>query len=349
MSKLELRFENLLPKSELEDIETKIVYAQFSIENPSILTRYLVLISMIIGAIVSFLTYKYFIHLITPNILILLGIVEWFAIWLGIPFFFSSILSFFADKIADEIDKVLPDALLLMSANLKSGIIPEQAFLYTIRPQFGALNPLLRYGAVQVESGKTFEQALIEIGTLSSSESLKEATRIIAEGVRSGAELSRILESLANDLLANENLKNQMKAEIKSYQMFITLTSTIAAPLLYGVASFLLQVMAGIASKAPSTNVIPTGVNLGVLSNFHFTGVSIPANLLVITYVVNLLILATAAALVNAELMEGRIRAGIRYVPAYIIIVLAIFFAIRYFGPILLQQFLHTSISSLTT
>jgi Flp pilus assembly protein TadB len=342
-----IRFEKLLPRKELEDTEKNIAYAQISIDNPVMMIREIMFISLIVAAIAAFITYKLVMPYVPAKILILLVIGEWFGLWLAIPMLFSSILAFLADNIADKIDKVLPDALLLMAANLKSGVIPEQAFLATVRPQFGPLNPLLRYAAIQVESGRTFEQALLEMGTLSSSQSLNQATRIIAEGVRSGAELSRILESLANDLLANENLRAQMKAEIKSYQLFIILTSLIAAPLLYGVASFLLQVMAAIASKAPTTTNMPMNANLGILSNFHFGGIYIPSNLLVLTYVINLLVLAVSTALINAELMEGRIRNGLKYIPLYISIVLAIFFGIRYAGPIILQQFLHTSIASL--
>lgn len=239
-----------------------------------------------------------------------------------------SILFVLADRVANQIETVLPDMLLLMAANLRAGMIPESSFLASIKPQFGKLNLLLNGAAIEVQSGKNFGEALIEMAQRTSSKFFKDAMRIVSEGLRAGGELHLILENLATNMLQNEALRDNMRSQVRSYSLFIFLASTIAAPLLYGVSSFLITILDSIgANTGASAAQIPTGV-LGFASSFSVPNV--PANTIFLISIINVLIITIASSILTGILNYGEPRDGLRYIPIYVLMGLSIFIGVRY-------------------
>ncbi len=238
-----------------------------------------------------------------------------------------SMLFLLADRVANQIEVVLPDMLLLMAANLRAGMIPESSFLASIKPQFGKLNLLLNGAAIEVQSGKNFGEALIEMSQRTSSKFFKDAMRIVSEGLRAGGELHLILENLATNMLQNEALRDNMRSQVRSYSLFIFLASAIAAPLLYGVSSFLITILDSIgAGTGASSAQIPTGV-LGFASSFSVPNV--PANIIFMISIINVLIITIASSILTGILNYGEPRDGLRYIPVYVLLGLTIFIGVR--------------------
>lgn len=245
-----------------------------------------------------------------------------------IAFFLArSILSMLADSTAVKIEKVLPDMLLLMAANLRAGMIPESSFLASIKPEFGKLNVLLNQAAVEVQGGENFVDALNNMANRTSSAFFRDTMRIIGEGLRSGAELHTILENLANNLLQNETIRNDMKAQVKSYSMFIIIASMVAAPLLYGVSSFLIGILDTVGGTATSTTNIPS-TSLGAFSSFSLPHISV--TLVVVVASINVVITTASSALLNGILNTGKAKNGLKQLPIYVAIGLLIFLAVRF-------------------
>ncbi|MCW1292835.1 MAG: type II secretion system F family protein [Candidatus Parvarchaeota archaeon] len=336
---MNIRFENLLLKSQREEIKNYLIYAQIRIYNVLEFER-IIVIFILIGALLAFLISLKYLPLSNFQYKILFSFLIGLGVWFFLPIVIISILSFLADSVAAEINKSLSDALFTMATNIRSGTVPEQAFIASIRPQFGPLNNLLRYAAVEIESGKTFTDAIREISELTTSESFRESMRILAEGIRSGAEIDKILESLATNILKRENLQEQMAAEIKSYEMFILGTSLLAAPLLYGISFIMITILTGLLSSV-NTGHVNLSTNLGIFSNINFSNISINPVLLQAAYLLNIIIVTASAALINAELEKGSVKYGIVSLPLYVIIGLSIFLAISILGPSLLSQLIH--------
>lgn len=335
------RLENLLISSQRKQIKDYIIYAQLQIINPEIFERILVIIFIVSAIIGGFLAYKYVNTIEKYKILIGVGV--GLAIWVFAPYVAVSAFSLLADKTARAIEKALPDMLILMASNIRAGTIPEQAFISSIRPQFGPLNNLLRYAAVEIESGKTFVDAIQDISNLTNSDVFRQSMRIISEGIRSGAEIDRILESLANNLLQEENLMEQMAAEVRSYQLFILGASLFAAPALYGISYIMIVVLTSVTSSVNVQNV-HLSTNIGFLSNLNFSKININTSLLQMIYLLNVIIITSAASLISAELQKGDAKEGLVSLPFYVIIGILIFEAIALLGPIMFSQLLHTSI-----
>ncbi|MEM3828382.1 MAG: type II secretion system F family protein, partial [Conexivisphaerales archaeon] len=264
---MNVRFENLILSSQRKNLRDYLVYAQMSIYDVNTFERYLALIIIGISIVAGFLSFRY-LPIDVLRYKLILALIIAIGVWAVMPFVLISLLSFIADSVSQKIDRALPDMLLIMATNIRAGTIPEQAFISSIRPQFGPLNNLLRYAAVEIESGKTFTDALGDISNLTNSESFKESMRIISEGARSGAEIDKILESLSTSILKDENLREQMAAEIKSYEMFILGTSLLAAPLLYGISFIMITILTGLLSSV-NTGHVNLNTNVGFLSNIN--------------------------------------------------------------------------------
>ena len=68
-----------------------------------------------------------------------------------------------ADSRAAEVEKVLPDALQLMSANIRAGMTVDRAILLAARPEFGILEEEIRRVGAKTVGGKSIKVALLEI------------------------------------------------------------------------------------------------------------------------------------------------------------------------------------------
>ncbi len=313
---------NLLPKKLTVPMKEEFIYAQMGGENLDNTIGNIV-IALIIGSIIGFILVLHFLHSPLYAAGALLGV------FFGGILLVRSLLSMFADSVAAKIEKVLPDMLLLMAANLRAGMIPENSFIASMKPEFGKLNYLLNKAAIETQAGKTFSEALLEMNEMTNSEFFRDSVRIIAEGIRSGAELHLILENLASNLLQNESIRNDMKAQVKSYSLFIFIAATLAGPLLYGVSSFLIgildQVGATTSSGTSPTN-LPTGT-LGLFSGFTLPHISV--TLVIGISVLNVIITTASSALLGGILNTGKAKNGIKNIPIYVLIGLGIFFMVR--------------------
>ena len=74
---------------------------------------------------------------------------------------------------AKFMEKVLPDALQLMSSNLRAGMTPERALLLAARSEFGPLSDEINRVGKEVAVGKGVDEALLDITKESSQTRLK--------------------------------------------------------------------------------------------------------------------------------------------------------------------------------
>ena len=313
---------NALPKRLTVPIKEQFIYAQIGGEDLDI-TIGSVIILLIIAGIIGALLVFHFLH--SP----LYAIGAAVGIFFGGLLLVRSMLSMLADSVSAKIEKVLPDMLLLMAANLRAGMIPENSFIASMKPEFGKLNYLLNKAAIETQAGKNFSEALIEMNDMTNSEFFKDSVRIISEGIRSGAELHLILENLASNLLQNESIRNDMRAQVKSYSLFIFIAATLAAPLLYGVSSFLIgildQVGASTSGGTAAAN-LPSGT-LGMFSGFTLPHISV--TLVIVVSTINVIITTASSALLGGILNTGKAKNGLRNIPVYVLIGLGIFFIVR--------------------
>jgi len=126
-----------------------------------------------------------------------------------------------ADARAAEIEKVLPDALQLMSANVRAGMTVDRAIWLAARPEFGVLEEELRRAGTKTVGGKTIKLALMEMAARVKSDLLEKTFRLVIEGIESGGELARLLEETANNVRTVQSLRKEIKTSVTTYSIFI--------------------------------------------------------------------------------------------------------------------------------
>jgi flagellar protein FlaJ len=237
------------------------------------------------------------------------------------------------DAKARVIERALPDALQLMSSNLRAGLTPEKALILSARPEFGPLTDEITRVGKDVMIGKEISTALMDMSNRVKSDKLRKTMELIVSGLRSGGELASLIEQTARNLRDQEFVDQKIRSNIRMYVIFIFSAVSFGAPLLYGLSSFLVDVMTNVISKVD----IPAE-NMGTMSMpLTITKVSITPQF-VMTYVITSLIMTSVmGSFILGLISKGEEKHGFKLIPILIAISLLVFFSVRFLVSALLS------------
>lgn len=236
--------------------------------------------------------------------------------------FFYLILVLIADKRAKEIEGYLPDALILISANLRAGMTVDKAIWSATRPEFGPLEEEMSELGRDVVGGKPFSEALISMGKRIDSSVVKQTIKLIDEGIKSGGELESLLYEIAQDIRAAERLKEEIKANTAMYIIFMFFAAMLAAPLLFGMSIKLIEI-SGLIQEPIET--VPMAQLPGMPVSLMFEKQRIGPDQIFLFYLIEIVIITSFAGLALGLIQEGSEKRGLKYLPALIVIGLATF------------------------
>jgi len=262
------------------------------------------------------------VYLITSNIfysiisVVLTAVVYYLAV--------STILSILSDQRARFVEQTLPDALLLMASNLRSGIPTDEAIILSSRPEFGFLADKIKEAGRRVATGETFANAFKRIPENVDSQILNKTIALIVEGLESGGEIATLLEETATDIRDNDILQREVRSVILVYALFIFIAAVVTAPILYAISTHLAQALSRL-STAISVAFITKGTPTLKIAPSDIS----PEFMLVFAYV-NLIVTAVFGSLMVALITRGNEKYGIRYIPIFIAISIGIFLLVRY-------------------
>ncbi len=250
-----------------------------------------------------------------------------FLFGLGISIIFELIIHFIpvmkADSRANFTDEILPDALRLMSANIRSGLTPDRALMLSARPEFGPLEESIRKAAKKTLAGEPLEEAILVMPKEINSESLARTINLLSEGIARGGNLSQLLDGLADDIKEARILKKEISAHVMLYVLFIFFAVGFGAPLLYGISTFLVETMLELSKavtvEQPTTQFV----------SFNLKALDIKPEFLIIYSVISITVTSIFGSLLIGLVQEGTEKAGIKYIPVLLIIGLGIFFLSR--------------------
>lgn len=243
------------------------------------------------------------------------------------PFLIPYILiSIAAEKRKNEMENVLPDALLLVSANLKSGLSIEKAFLLSARDEFGPLAEELRQTAMEMFGGKPVDDALLDMEDRIKSELFKETLKLLVDGIQSGGNTADLLESSADDIRASLELQEEIDSNIRMYTIFILMAAMIGAPLLFSISVYMSETTANMWS----------GVNMDKMSQAGSAGFSmsfskpdVDTAFLSDFSLMAIIAINFFAGLIISEIKNANIKEGAKYIPVLITISVTLFFIMK--------------------
>ena len=303
---------NLFPKKIRNNIYKNFEYARVHINKTKFLGFFIIFSSGI-----SILLALIFSRLIHVGFLITF-LISFVAIVLG--FYFALTLK--ADATAKFAENVLPDALQLMSSNLRAGLTTDKALLLAARPEFGVLSEEINNIGKKIALGEDIGKAMREMTEKFKSEKIKKTFLLIITGLKSGGELTNLLDQTAENLRQEKFLEEKIRSNVLMYVIFIFAAIGFGSPMLFGLSSFLIEVLEKNLAliELPETTSIP----------ITFSEITISPAFVMTFAIISLITSSILGSLVLGLISKGKERYGIRFIPMLLILTLGIFFLTRF-------------------
>lgn len=282
-------------------------------------------LTLILGAL-GFLTVSAVIFLAPMPTRVQLGVF----IFSSVPSYFITphlVLSVASDRRKSEIERMLPDALRLVSTNLKSGSSINRAFLASARDEFGPLQEELNKTAIQISGGVPVEEALENMRSRVNSSLFKDTLKILTNAIKAGGNTAELLESSADDIRSSLELRDEVRSSVRMYTVFIFIAGVLAAPALFAITTHM----------AETTTSMWETVDLGDSSSFATsgsTGMSFQQPDINTAFLTQFSILALAisnffSSLIISQISNGNLRGGAKLVPVTVTVSVGLFLLIK--------------------
>ena len=216
------------------------------------------------------------------------------------------------------IEDVLADFLQLTSANIRAGMPIDRALWYAVRPQFGVLATEIEMVAKETMSGEGLEEALKRFSEKYDSLMLRRSINLLIEGIAAGGEIGDLLTKISIDIQESKIMKKELSANVTTYVIFISFATIVAAPLLFALSSQLLVIVSNLMLNLD----VPSGITTFSI-NLSEVGMSIKDfRIFAITCLV---ITSYFSSVIIATIRKGEIKAGVKYIPIFIVSTIALF------------------------
>jgi flagellar protein FlaJ len=230
-----------------------------------------------------------------------------------------------ADSRATEVEKVLPDALQLMSANIRAGMTVDKAIWLAARPEFGILEEEIRKVGAKTVGGKPIKVALLEIKERIKSDILDKTVRLVIEGIESGGELAHLLEETANNIRVTQALKREIRASVTTYSIFILFAAVFGAPMLYSMSLFFVEVMTRLWSPEILGGIEVTGSTMGGGLLSKAGAPQITPDELFWFAISSIAVTTFFGSLIIGLIQSGKEKNGFKFIPMFMIGATAVF------------------------
>ncbi len=141
---------------------------------------------------------------------------------------------FLFEKRKQEIEKLIPDALL------QASVFPKQTSIVTIisylgKTNFGVLSQ--EFGKVnsEIEKGAAVEQALEHMKKRINSQTVNKAINLLIQGYHSGAEMNLIFKETAEEIMETQSLLQERIANLTIEKYTLIFAGGILLPLILGL------------------------------------------------------------------------------------------------------------------
>lgn len=305
----------IMPKSYKKWVENYLIYSGMGIP-PEMFVGFIVLyaISLTYAGVLLIL-----LRTIPPNYA--LGFP--FLMCAGFMLIMHGMLIVAADNRTKLVEELLPDMLMLLAANIRSGLTIDKALLVSARPEFGPLEKELKTASKETLSGVTIDRALFKICDTFNSKILKRSVELLSEGLKRGGNLPKLLESLSDDIRQIKILRKDVHAMVMMYVIFIFFAAGIGAPLLYSISGFLVNTMSKIGAAAEIEEALPVVGGRMPLSAPQLTRIS--SQFLDTYALIALSITSVFGGLLIGLVQEGSERAGIKFIPLLLTISISLY------------------------
>ncbi|RLI87069.1 MAG: hypothetical protein DRO76_02905 [Candidatus Altiarchaeales archaeon] len=302
------------PRRIKKDFNQLIMYSTIKID-PNKLLGFILLFGM------AFSLYSGYIISLFNILPFILGFIASFAV---IEAAFYLWILFSVDSKARFVETILPDALQLMSSNIRAGLTTDKALLLAARPEFGPLADEIKRIGRETMTGGNLTEALLKTNQRIKSEALSKTMDLIVNSIRSGGKLADLLDQTASDLRDQQMIQKEISASVLMYVIFIFIAIGLAAPLLFAMSSFLVKVLISMSTKIGGE--IPSEIAMGGSAPISMTNIQIRPEFLQEFAIASLLVSSIFGSLIIGLVLKGDGKEGIKFLPFLVVISLGLFF-----------------------
>ena len=316
------RFSALIPKPVLLEIKRQLVYNNIAMSEQRF-AGFLLIYGASLGVGVA------------ANAYLFLGFnpaVAFSLAFVAFTFLVYIILKLKSEAQGKFVESILPDALQLIASNMKSGLTTERALFVAGRPEFGPLQVELKVASKRISSGEKMEDALKGIGEKINSVVLAKTLWLISQGIKSGGQIADLLFQLSDDLKNQNAIQEEINSNISIYILLILFSAVFGAPLLFGVSSFIVQVLSKQIAQTPSLDIsdVPASANLNIISGFASGGEPLLGPEFILMFSMIMVVFTTVfSSLTIGVINTGKEINGLRYLLPLLITGFVVFFTIR--------------------
>lgn len=310
------RIESMLPKKYTSRIKQMMIYSGIKINYKE--------------WIGFFFSYSIGLSILISLLLYILGIET---IYLPAIFFISFILmQAFSELLLSMssysrtkfIESILPEFLSLLSSNIKSGLNVDQAFLLSVRDEFGGFKEDISQASKDTLMGKNFSQAILSMNENINSKLFSKTTNLLVEGINNGGNISNLLDNIVEDMRATSLIKREIKAGISMYTLILIIAICMGAPALFSVAIYEVESLQSFIKIMPSNQGFPSSININLNTQ------SIDVNTIKIIIMISLAVNNIFGALMISLLDSGKSKEGIKLIPILLLVSFSIYFGVNY-------------------
>lgn len=221
-----------------------------------------------------------------------------------------------------SMEHVFPDFISLMASNLRAGMTIDRALLASARKEFAPLDAEIMQVGKDILTGGEITSALQEMGKRIRSDEIRKTLQLIVSGIRSGGNMSVLLEETANNMRERMFVKKRASSNVLMYVIFIFFAVAIGAPILFALSTVLVEIMANMFSGIDVENV---SVNLP----FTISNINISTTFVFYFALVFIIASSILASLILGLVSKGEEREGFKYIFPLIITSVAVFLITR--------------------
>ncbi len=230
-----------------------------------------------------------------------------------------------ADAKARFVENILPDVLQLMAANLRAGFTVDRAFLLAARPEFGQFKDEINRVGKEIATGKTLETAMGELAGRLRSDKLQKTVQLILSGISSGGQVADLLQNTAANLRQQKMIDERIRSNVLVYVIFIFAAIGFGGPMLFGLSSFLIDVITTIFS----TVQLPTGT-LSQQLPVSFSQITVTPRFVTTYTILSMIITSIMGSLILGLISKGKEKEGLKYIPILLVLTISLFFLVKF-------------------
>jgi pilus assembly protein TadC len=209
-----------------------------------------------------------------------------------------------------QLEKVLPDFLLLTVSNLRAGMSPFASFVHGARAEFGPFYDELRQSAARSGGKSPLSEALSEVSSKFDSPIFLRIVSLFSKGLRSGGHLAKLLTSIAQDVRRIQDLRAELTSSTRTYTIFLGFILVIIMPFLLSISTHFVTVFIKINKESISGN-IPSSANLQMFSGHMLITASDMVLISTLIIIINSFFVSTLIGVIT----RGRALYGVKYFP----------------------------------